>query len=375
MKVLHICSYFNTSSLYKNLFESLDKNIDQQIVYIPMYRKQSLIKEYGTVRRFEKDTKYIKFIYDRILPKYAKRLLFRRVHMAYSRLIQSIHIYDIDIMHAHSLLFNGGVAYMINKKLNIPYIVAVRNTDLKVLSKIPLYRPLAKRIITNSQTVVFISNTLRKKFIKLNILDESIFNGKTVVIPNGIRDDWYDNSFPHKKFDSNMVTFLYQGTFHRRKNIDYSIKLIESLNQNGYSCQLKIIGSGPDEKRIRKIISKSPCRGRFELLEWSNNRDDIMLNYKNADIFIMISRDETFGISYIESLACQTPILYSKDDGIDGMLTKWQGVALSGDDFDNDLRKTIYMIEQYKKFRVHSEEKTFKWSNIGAAYLKLYEKE
>ena len=86
----------------------------------------------------------------------------------------------------------------------------------------------------------------------------------------------------------------------------------------------------------------------------------------------MASTGETFGISYIEALALGVPIVYTEFDGIDGMITKKQGVGLSLKDFKEDVKRVIYLIENYADFENHVYDITFKWSDIKDEYIREY---
>ena len=227
INILHICSYFNTSTLYINLMHALKSNGDvKQSVFIPMYKNQKLVDDYGTVRNFFKEEQDISFDYSYFLDNWERYFLKHRIKKSFKVLEKQYCFKDYNFVHAHSLLFNGGIAYNVYRRYKINYITAVRMTDFEVLKKAPLYKSFALAIMKNAKKVVFISESLKMKFFSLFRKSE-VEGVSCVVIPNGINDYWYNVKTTFKtKFRKEEINFLYQGTLHKRKNIEYTIKMV-----------------------------------------------------------------------------------------------------------------------------------------------------
>ena len=120
MKVLHINSYYVGSNFYKNLYDKqkeLGLDID---VYVPVSNAIDISKlqlgDYTTISR--NHNKYDRFCFH------------IKHNKIYKDIVNKYTISKYSIIHAHSLFSNGYIAYKIYKKYRIPYIVAVRNTDV-----------------------------------------------------------------------------------------------------------------------------------------------------------------------------------------------------------------------------------------------------
>lgn len=367
-----MCSYFNTSSLYEFLFETISSDDMQQEVFIPMYKKQELIQQYGTVRRYQKDKEGIKYYYLKILHPIMRFMLHFRALFITRYIKKKYAIQKYDVIHAHSLLFNGSVARNLSKKYNKPYIVAVRNTDLEVLSKLPIYKKTARKIMKDASEIIFISESLKDKFQRQVFMWDATIERKISVIPNGISDEWYIEDIQHHQFTKEKIKFVYQGTLLERKRVEYVLSIIKKLNEDGYNCEYKIYGEGPCKNLIKNRIKEYGLDQKVQIYPWTNDYAQIKKNYCEADIFIMPSYDETFGISYIESLACGTPVIYTKGDGIDGMLQKNQGKSLFGNDLMHDCMIVKEMIENYDQYYNCTRNKKFTWKAIGNQYIEIY---
>lgn len=381
MKIVHVCSYFNTSSLYENYFEALSDSGINQEVFIPLYKTKEFVPaEYGTVKRKARNKENIKYYYDKCLSNIERYFLLYRTFKLYRRLVKKVDINKQDMLHGHSLFANGGICYFANKILKCDYVVSFRQTDLSVYRSLFIYRHFAKLIIRNSKKLIFISHSLKYKFIN-SIKDEELkklVHTKGIVIPNGISDKWVGAGVKKASgLEGKEIKFLYQGTLHSRKNIDYIIKIIEGLNKEGISSTLNIIGGGPEKEKLINLISNSRYTEKISLKNWTDNFEDIVDNYQQSNIFIMPSENETFGIAYLEALAVGLPIIYKENDGIDGFFDNIAvGTALSVTDLEKDIKKIHTVINDYKSISENTELviDKFLWRNICKEYLNVYYK-
>jgi glycosyltransferase involved in cell wall biosynthesis len=99
--------------------------------------------------------------------------------------------------------------------------------------------------------------------------------------------------------------------------------------------------------------------------------------YRDADIFIMPSQNETFGLVYIEAMSQGLPIIYTKNDGIDGYFDNGEiGFAVNPDDSQMIANKVELILKDYqaKSKATLTTVDQFSWQDITQKYLKLYQK-
>lgn len=374
MKIVHICSQYFTSKLYLYLIDGLKKYGYKQLIYVPLNKSQKTSYPFSNFDDRRKSTENETYIFDRYLNKYFRYLLLTRTFIYSRRIAKFIDIKN-SIIHAHTLFSSGGIAYWLNKRYHINYIVAVRNTDLELINRFKFYKIFAYNILKNSKSIIFISHSLKNKFLE-NFSNDQIntLNYKIKIIPNGIPEFWINEE---KAIPATHFNFIYQGNFLKRKNVLYSISLIESLNDRGYKCNFNIFGEGEEKNDIINKINNSKFYNNFTINSWVKNMEDIKNNYVSNDIYIMPSSGETFGIAYLEALACGLPIVYKKDDGIDGFFNHENpvGVALNVNDFENDLDKLQNLLDNYSEYQKNTlfVAKKFLWSNILEMYKNVYD--
>ncbi|HAT4248989.1 glycosyltransferase family 4 protein [Clostridium perfringens] len=364
MNILQICSDYYNTKLYQNLFSELSNNVNNTIC-VPV----ELSKE----RKNEKHGK------DKILslPCFEKKdriNFFKKNNKIFSAIKRDIKIEEFDIVHAHTLFTTGYIAYKIKKEFNIPYVVAIRNTDINIFLKYKFWlRTLAREIINNAEKIIFISPKYKEsvisKYIKIN--NRQLICEKSIVIPNGVDKFWLNNkSVKNNNFESKKIIFTQVGRLDKNKNHKYSIKLIKALKTLGYDAYLNIIGEGPLVKKIEEYEKK------YSFIKYygSLDKEDILKVYNKTDIFIMPSKKETFGLVYIEAMSQGIPVLYSQGQGIDGYFKINEiGNSITEDIFE-DIKKIKYILKNYNIISKNCFEKVncFNWDIIAKKYLNIY---
>lgn len=367
MDILHINSYSIASGLYKNLYRKLDNKGIKQKVYIPIKNKTDRRKN---VINLKNGT----FYYVNTFNNIDRVLYFTKISKSYKGLLNNVEIKDIDVAHAHSLFVNGGIANELYKDYKVKYITAVRNTDLNLFFKYFLHlRKKGIEILKNAYKIIFISPAHRKRLLN-NYIPENIkeeIKEKAIVVPNGINDYWLKNrKSKFKSLDGN-INLLYAGRIDKNKNVMTICKVTSELNKKGIETSLKIIGKGPEKKRIIKYANKFSY---INVLGYMS-KEKLLNNYRESDIFIMPSYNETFGLVYVEAMSQGLPIVYTKNEGVDGYFKKGEvGYAVSPDNIEGIVNKVKFIINDYDNIsrRALSLSKKFSWDRVSDIYIELY---
>lgn len=254
--------------------------------------------------------------------------------------IKTLFAPDIVIAHMPSgLIFTN--------KLGCKFSAAVHASDLEVLTN-PLYRlyfkPELEKAYKNAQKIACRSYVIQEKFLKLY----PQYKRKTFVAPSGIREDLI---IKREWQNREKISVLTCGQFIKRKNIDKVIQACEKFE----NIELTIIGSGKLEKKLRKLSDKPIFTGQIPHAE-------VIKQMRNADIFILPSKNETFGMVYIEAMASGCITVCSKNDGIDGILQD----GINGFVTEN--------IEETLKRIIDFEDKNFILNNSYTTITNLTEK-
>ena len=154
MKILQISNDFFGSKVHANLFKELSKQGIGQTIYCPVRSA-----EQAGGNNF--DAKETTVIYDYIIKPYHRYVYHIKRNVIFRSLQKKVDLQEFDLVHAATLFSDGGQAYKIYKKYHIPYVVAVRNTDINgFLDMLPNTWPAGKKILCNAKKVFFISKAV-----------------------------------------------------------------------------------------------------------------------------------------------------------------------------------------------------------------------
>lgn len=371
IKVLHLCSYYYGSKLYENLFIDLSNKLLKQSVYIPIKNNIDI----GEINKINNCEFLIKETSNNL-----DRFFFnRKAKKNYKGLTSNIDVKNFNVVHAHTLFTNGYMAYQLKKDYNLPYIVAVRNSDVNVFFKYFInLRKLGVEILKNAEKIIFISPAYLEhtinEYVPINYREE--IRSKSLVIPNGLNEYWIKNKVSKSKvLSSKNIKLVYIGEITKNKNIHRVINDVENMNNNGIDVTYTIVGDGEYLNEIKTLSEKIKNKNKIRILGRINDKGKLKEILDDNDIFVMNSSFETFGLSYIEALSRGLPVIYTKDQGVYGYFEEgYIGYAVErGDSIDKAVNKIIENYDSISENAIKVVDE-FRWSSIGDNYIDIYNK-
>ena len=370
MKVLQICNDFAGSKVHVSLVRKLDEKGVEQVVYCPV-RDQKLIG----VNRFEGT--HVEFIYSYIIKSWYKFLYHYKRRVLYKDMKARVDLSEFDLIHAATLFSDGGLAYKAYREYGIPYIVAVRNTDINTFSKTqPQTWNAGREILLHAKNIIFLSKALKKEFEQLYFTRSILecIRYKFVFQPNGIDDYWLSH------LDTTIRSgrgVLYVGDFSRNKNVSRLIEAIRRVRFNPAfkDVYLTIIGGGEDHRnKTLNVINRNSDFVRN--LGRIHDKSIIRSIMRHHALFAMPSIYETFGLVYIEALSQNLPIIYGKGQGVDQLFSEKEspvGIGVNAKSIE-EIEPAIYTILNNQS--IYSNKQVdftlFDWNWIAEKYINGY---
>ncbi|RBP37823.1 glycosyltransferase family 4 protein [Garciella nitratireducens] len=368
MRILNINSYYFSSSIYKPMGEALLKKECDLTTYVPLSKNYEIREEC----QYDELPNYLDVI--NCYNKYDRIFFYLKHNKIKKDFLSRYQFYNYDLLHAHSLFSNGYIAYCAYKKYNIPYVVAVRNTDVNLFFKKIIYlRKLGIEILLNASKIIFLSEPYKEYCIEryIEMQDHLQIKNKSVVVPNGIDKFWLENKLKGpKRKNEECIRIIFVGAITKRKNLDTVLKSCKILHKKGYSIKFTVVGKAVD-KNIMERLKK--CN--FVNLVDRVDREDLIYYYRQSDIFVMPSITETFGLVYPEAMSQGLPVIYTRGQGFDGQFNEGMvGYSVNCRDAVEISEKILKIEENYTDIsnRCVKLVDKFNWDKIANKYIDIY---
>ena len=366
MKILHINSNYLYTSIYENLLDNLDHDIEN-IIFNPVKKKN-----------IEKINSKYEIFKPNNIKKADSLFTLSRMRRNLYYIKNQIDFTQSDLLiHAHSMTNDGLLAYKLYKKYKLPYVLTVRNTDVNFTLKYKKHLfKIYEKVLLNAEVIIFPNHSYKNKMIEIFKSNEKlIFKMKNSrIIPNGVDRFWHENySEQYRKLNlKKEINVLFVGRIYKQKNLHRVVSAINQLNEQKYNVNYNVVGSVIDKKYFEKLNKSKDFnylgeKSKIEIL-------DIM---KDNDMFIMPSENETFGLVYIEAISQNLPIIFTKNEGIDDYFPENKyGEAVNAFEVNSIKNGILKIIKDYEKYQKNMISKNhledFKWEKIGFTYSLLY---
>ena len=271
----------------------------------------------------------------------------------YNRFYEDIMDWKPDIVHSQTEFTMFIQAKKIAKDLDIPLLHTYHTvyedyTHYFSLNKKigkELAKQFTKQIIKNTDGVVVPTNKIYNLLTEYNI-HEDIYVAPTGINVNKLSEcDDFDIRSGYKiPEDKHIVLFL--GRIGKEKNITEILQYLENINRD--DIVFIIAGAGPFLSELKDICSNSKIRDRL-IFTGMIDSSKVGNFYSKADVFVSASTSETQGLTFIESMACSTPIICRHDDCLDGVLI--EGKTGFGYDTEEEFIDYLNQILDNEKLR------------------------
>lgn len=293
-------------------------------------------------------------------------------------IVNVVETYGLDLIHVHYAIPHAYAAYFAKqilkeKGINLPVITTLHGTDITLVGSHPAYKPAVEFSINKSDRVTSVSEDLKKEtFEFFNITNE------IDVIPNFI-----DNAqFPTKSecdcmddcFDRTEKIVIHVSNLRKVKRVEDVISVFYEI-QKEVDARLIIVGEGPEWERASEQINRLGINDKVKNLGKVNDLYRVLCS---ADLFLLPSEKESFGLAALEAMAARVPVVSSNAGGIPEVNIEGEtGFLLSIGDVKGMAEKSILLLKDenmLKEFKHNAKERAllFDKKNILPQYEQLY---
>jgi N-acetyl-alpha-D-glucosaminyl L-malate synthase BshA len=235
---------------------------------------------------------------------------------------------SLDLLHVHYAIPHSVSALLARSMAaprRLPFITTLHGTDITLVGSNRSYLPITKFSIEQSDGVTAISKYLLNQTLKDFDIKRPI-----EVIPNFVNCDLYTRKpqpgLSEQWAPNGEPILMHLSNFRPVKRLTDVIEIF-ALVRAKMPAKLVLIGDGPDRGAAEYLVRKKKLQKDVLFL---GKQDQVYEKLAVADLFLMPSQLESFGLAALEAMACEVPVIATKvggvpevvEHGIDGFLVE-----------------------------------------------------
>lgn len=284
----------------------------------------------------------------------------------------------LDILHLHYAIPHASAAYFARQILqktgqDIPFITTLHGTDITLVGKDPTYAPVVAFSINESDAITAVSDNLREETLRsFNIEKEIQVIHNFVDVKRFYQTD--KNHFKQMLAPNGERILVHVSNFRTVKRVPDVIRIFEKVKKE-IPAKLLMIGDGPDRQNAEDMAR---ALGLYSDVRFLGKQEQISEILSIADLFLLPSQTESFGLSALEAMACSVPLISSNSGGLPEINIEGKtGFQSNVGDIEDMAKNAIYILsndERLKEFKKEAIEQAgrFEKQHIIPMYERLY---
>ncbi len=271
-----------------------------------------------------------------------------------SKMVEVAQYEQLDLLHVHYAIPHASSAYlakqMLKDKLDLKVVTTLHGTDITLVGLEPSFLPLVKFSIEESDGVTAVSRFLKEKTITNYEIQKQI-----EVIPNFVDTEIFKPSdccgFRKHIAPNNEKVLIHTSNFRQVKRVPDTLKIFAKVIEE-VPAKLVLVGDGPDRSECERL-----CRqlGICDNVKFLGKQDGLVEILNAADIFLIPSQSESFGLAALEAMACGLPVISSSVGGLPELVRHNEtGYIAEIGDIDRMAKYTVDLLTNERKYSLFS---------------------
>jgi N-acetyl-alpha-D-glucosaminyl L-malate synthase BshA len=297
-----------------------------------------------------------------------------------SKIVDVVRTYKLDVLHVHYAIPHAATAWMAKKVLeaegrSLAIVTTLHGTDITLVGRDITYLPVVTFSINCSDGVTAVSESLRADTYRNFVIDRSI-----EVIPNFIDFSRFQKTnkehFRKAIAPNGERILLHTSNFRPVKRVADVVRVFQRVRAE-MPAKLLLLGDGPDRQTVEQL-----CRelGVMDDVRFLGKQDAVEEILAVADVFLLPSEMESFGLAALEAMACEVPVISSDAGGIPETNVHGEtGFVSRIGDVDDMAHNAIRLLQddalltQFRK-NAYAQARKFDLQHVLPMYESYYEK-
>jgi L-malate glycosyltransferase len=285
----------------------------------------------------------------------------------------------LDLLHVHYAIPHASAAYMAKQILaesdiHLPVITTLHGTDITLLGRDASFEPVISFAINKSDGVTTVSNSLKNDTYKLFGVNKDIS-----VIPNFVCMEQYNmpenTELREAHAPNGEKVLVHISNFRAVKRVEDVVRVFAEVRKT-VSAKLVLVGDGPERSRVEQLCRElKTCEDVIMLGKLKDPTEVLSI----ADLFLLPSESESFGLAALEAMAAGVPVITTNTGGLPEVNRHGvTGMMSDVGDVEDMIKNTLYLLDndaRLNKFKKQAKERAYDFDlgKILPMYEQLYQ--
>lgn len=295
-----------------------------------------------------------------------------------SEMVKVARYQQLDLLHVHYAIPHASAAFLakqilLTQGIHIPIVTTLHGTDITLVGKDPSFEPVVTFSINQSDGVTTVSESLKQDTYAHFDVKKDIH-----VIPNFIDFERFRRQdkghFKMAICPQNEKLLVHTSNFRKVKRIQDVLYVFAEVRKKMPS-KLLLVGDGPERASMEMLSRELEIAQDVRFLGKLDAVEEVL---SIADLFLMPSESESFGLAALEAMACEVPVVSSNIGGIPELNTHgFSGFTAEVGDIKAMVQHSLHILDDANlpTFRANALKRAqdFELSKILPMYEQLYE--
>ncbi len=267
-----------------------------------------------------------------------------------SKIVDVVKFERLDLLHVHYAIPHASAALMAQNILKeqgifIPFITTLHGTDITLVGRDASFQPVVEYSMNHSDGITAVSESLKRDTLLFFEVKKHI-----EVIPNFIDFSRFKKTdkdhFKKAIAPQGEKILIHVSNFRKVKRVEDVVQMFDLLIKK-IPAKLLLVGDGPERMSIEML-----CRnlGNCEHVRFLGKQEAVEDLLAIADLFVLPSESESFGLAALEAMACELPVISSNAGGIAEVNIQGEtGFMSNVGDYEDMAKNALYILEDAER--------------------------
>jgi N-acetyl-alpha-D-glucosaminyl L-malate synthase BshA len=267
-----------------------------------------------------------------------------------SKIVDVVKFERLDLLHVHYAIPHASAALMAQNILKeqgifIPFITTLHGTDITLVGRDASFQPVVEYSMNHSDGITAVSESLKRDTFLFFEVKKHI-----EVIPNFIDFSRFKKTdkdhFKKAIAPQGEKILIHVSNFRKVKRVEDVVQMFDLLIKK-IPAKLLLVGDGPERMSIEML-----CRnlGNCEHVRFLGKQEAVEDLLAIADLFVLPSESESFGLAALEAMACEVPVISSNAGGIAEVNIQGEtGFMSNVGDYEDMAKNALYILEDAER--------------------------